>query len=150
MSRVCVFHYNLLLMLFPGETESAAGQTAGINEGASTSRMNTATASSSNATPTPPLQLTADSSSPAVSSRRHPVLSSTPNTIFAGRPKGQLEPRPLPLLATSTPTTGTVPYSTLKGLMVYCLLLANLGLLLWLYFVFWLSPPHLTFLGRLI
>ncbi|KAK3895284.1 hypothetical protein Pcinc_000987 [Petrolisthes cinctipes] len=88
---------------YPEEGETESGRHMGtVNEGASTSRTN-------NASPT--LQLMGESgggggSSAAVSGRRHPVLSSTPNTIFTGRTKGQLEPRPLPLLTTSTPTTG--------------------------------------------
>ncbi|XP_063883371.1 nuclear pore complex protein Nup153-like [Scylla paramamosain] len=86
-----------------GETESNSQPTLGVNEGASTS--------SGVRTPPPggitgssrSVQLNKESSGSSLSGRRLPIISSTPAIMFTSRPKGQMEPRPLPLLTTSTP-----------------------------------------------
>lgn len=90
-----------------GETDSNSQPTLGVNEGASTS---SGVRISMSTTPTGGIaassrssQLNVEPSSSSLTGRRLPIVSSTPATMFTSRSKGQMEPRPLPLLTASTP-----------------------------------------------
>ncbi|XP_045113933.1 nuclear pore complex protein Nup153-like [Portunus trituberculatus] len=86
-----------------GETESNSQPTLGVNEGASTSSGVRTQPPGGISTSSRSVQLNKESSGSSLSGRRLPIISSTPATMFTSRPKGQMEPRPLPLLTTSTP-----------------------------------------------
>lgn len=90
-----------------GETDSNSQPPLGVNEGASTSsgvRMSmAATPAGGISTSSRSVQLNVEPSSSSMSGRRLPIISSTPATMFTSRSKGQMDPRPLPLLTTSTP-----------------------------------------------
>lgn len=91
-----------------GEIEGNSQHAHDINVGATTSsgvRMNLATATSVAIPTATSAQLSTETPSPLLTGRRHPIISSTPTQMFASpRTKSQLEPRPLPLLTTATPT----------------------------------------------
>nr|XP_027231507.1 nuclear pore complex protein Nup153-like [Penaeus vannamei] len=90
-----------------GETESNSQQSLGVNEGASTSsgmRMTLPTATSSGLSASTSRSLGSETPSPSIPVRKLPIISSTPAPMFTARTKSHLEPRPLQLLTSSTPT----------------------------------------------
>ncbi|KAK7071276.1 hypothetical protein SK128_015990 [Halocaridina rubra] len=90
-----------------GEIENNSHLPHGINVGASTSagvRMNLPAAASVAIPTVTSVHLSSDTPSPMLTGRRLPIVSSAPSQMYSARSKSHLEPRPLPLLTSSTPT----------------------------------------------
>lgn len=90
-----------------GEIDGNNQHAHGVNVGASTSsgvRLNLTTATSVAIPTASSVPLSSENPSPVLLGRRHPIISTTPSQMFSTRTKSQLEPRPAPLLTSSTPT----------------------------------------------